>query len=68
VHSRLSVPESSGCGPGAWLDAGLEALMMQTRTTNTANNDLGIGDFSSDGVTGFGLNSGPILAEIRVYA
>src|SRR6266699_2975202 len=49
VHSKLSVPESSGGGPGAWLDTGPEALAIQTRTTSTTDNDLGIGDFSSGG-------------------
>jgi hypothetical protein len=33
-----------------------------------ANNDLGIGDFSSGGVTGFDLDGGPILAESCAYA
>jgi hypothetical protein len=41
---------------------------MQTRATNTANNDLGIDAFSSGGMTGFSLNGRPILAEIDAYA
>ena len=65
---RGGIPESSGRGPGAWLDAGPEALVMQTRTTSAASNGLGIGDFSSGGVTDFGLNGAPILAEIYEYA